>query len=330
MNCKSFIAASVLTLAFFAAPTVLAQVQPYQDFTCTSPIGDDLTDIRNVTVPAGESCELNGTVVAGNVTVLPGGQLDVEYATIYGNVEGDGAERITLYESAVGGDIVVNRGTGYFLIGYTDVAGSVLFDATNANCKLYAPRYSCLEVLDNLIGGELVVQNSSARGKAYGFRLEENTLQGDLWFQGNRGVGLVGDNFRIGGNLYFMNNVRKGIILRNEIDGNLICEGNQPPPAVRDNNVLGDIACASPDCREGGGKPGKVNKGGKDGDREKDGDRDREEDDEDGDKDNDGDRDREEDRDDENDDHDGDCRDHDHDGDDDRDGDSKRRRGRGR
>jgi hypothetical protein len=153
------------------------------DFDCPPDRGAEVIDGNIIVV--GE-CRLEGTLVKGNVFLEDNGGLGTEAATIIGNIQTDGAERVRVSATTVNGDIQL-----------TGVNGT-----------------SRSEVVDSMIGGTLNIEDNTAQ-----FVLEGNVVGSDLKANFNGGgVNIQG----------------------NDIDGNLQCQGNDPPPTGGDNVVGGN------------------------------------------------------------------------------------------
>lgn len=185
MNTKimltAFVAAFASAGAVLAAPTSTT-------YNCTGSVGA-VTISKNVVVPSGRSCRLNGTVITGNVTVRSNAKLDVQGgALIGGDLIGQAAANISFVDSTVGGNFQVddlgsvNSSADHCLtVGASTIAGDLLIDSVEASlddddhdnhhgsCGHQAPpapqpEVVCLELDSNFIGGSLVVQNASAEG----------------------------------------------------------------------------------------------------------------------------------------------------------------------
>jgi hypothetical protein len=258
MNRKGILAAVATFITLIGAPSVMAQTT-----YCTEPIVGGVI-VGDVVVPAGQSCELDDTLVSGSVTVLSNASLDADNAIIGADVIGQGAAHISLFESdAI--NVQVDHGSGSFYIVSSFISGDVTFDHTSAYCNT-SPDLACFEVMSNTIAGSVTVQNSSAScpcggssgdpglglglglgdllpgtlddTQCHAFRIEQNIdIGGDLIFYGNCGTSIISDN-PIGGDLVFQCNQGKGHILRNIIAGDLVVSNNSPAPEVADNVLL--------------------------------------------------------------------------------------------
>ena len=184
---------SVLVAIIVGAILLPASISSAEDFDCPPSRGTEVVDGNIVVVGA---CSLDGTLVKGNVFLEDNGDLLAGGVTIIGNVQTDGAERVRIRFSDVGGDIQ--------LTGVDGLEHS--------------------EVLDSIIGGTLDVADNPAR-----FELKRNVVDSDL--KANVNVGGVAIRFNeIGGNLQCQGNVPPPTGGDNIVDGNKEdqCENLQP------------------------------------------------------------------------------------------------------
>jgi hypothetical protein len=183
-----------LVSALFCGGAVFgAQSAEAEDFDCPPNRGAEIVDGNIIVVG---TCSLDGTLVKGNVLLEDAGDLLADAATIIGNVQTDGAERVRLYVTTVNGDVQL-----------TGVDGT-----------------SRSEVLDSVIGGTLNIENNSAE-----FLLEGNLVNSDLKANVNSGGVTIRDN-DIGGNLQCQGNAPPPTGENNVVDGNKEdqCENLQP------------------------------------------------------------------------------------------------------
>lgn len=159
-----------LTLGLVAVAPVYAD-----DVRCTGSIGGTTVD-GNVIVPKNRSCTLNGTYVKGNVEVRDDAKLLIRSgAKVNGNVQSDGAARVRIRDSEIGGDVqltgidfteqslIVNSQVGGtvdwfdnsapFLLRFTEVDSDVKVNQNSARASVF----------DNVIGGNLQCQSNEPR-----------------------------------------------------------------------------------------------------------------------------------------------------------------------
>ena len=155
-------------------------------------------------VPVGKTCDLIGTTVTGNVTVL--GSLVAVRAHISGNLSGNHAESLALIDTTVGGNLLADHTTG-------------------------GPNFICGSTID----GNLTIQQSSSQSYwQIGPELDGSVGAGVV----TDGVGCTG--VTVGLNLVFQNNLGGGDITDNQIAGNLDCHNNTPAPTGGGNTVGGN------------------------------------------------------------------------------------------
>jgi hypothetical protein len=146
---------------------------------------------NNVTVPRGQTCELSGATILGNVTVQTAGSVAFESpGTVGGN----------LFVGQLAG---ASEGTGWAISGAATAnqAASMTFQGTVHG------------ILAN--DGDLVINATTG----------DPAVAGD-WFIGQLG----GPPQEIGGSVFLTNNQVPIFILDNHIKRNLVCQGNNPPP----------------------------------------------------------------------------------------------------
>jgi hypothetical protein len=105
MVCRSFSKACALGALSFLAMTTPAVAG---ETDCRGTIGAGTLD--DVRVPRGASCELQGTVVNGNVSVARDAVLHARAIRVAGDVQGERAARVTVAESNIGGSFTVTNG----------------------------------------------------------------------------------------------------------------------------------------------------------------------------------------------------------------------------
>jgi hypothetical protein len=156
------------------------------DIQCTSPIGSRTID-GNVIVPENRSCTLTGTYVKGNVELRDGAQVMMRSsANVIGNVQTDGAARVRIRNSEIGGDVQL---TGI------DFSQESL-------------------VIDSVVGGTVDWSDNSAP-----FLIRYSRVDSDVKVNQNGGQARIFDNV-IGGNLQCQSNEPPPKGARNVVGGN--------------------------------------------------------------------------------------------------------------
>jgi hypothetical protein len=197
------------------------------DFSCSGLVVDGT--FQNVLVPSGESCEMFGSTVRGNVTVfedadlfmsvfededfnflpssvggnlkaLEGAQVEVAEISIEGNFEADKASLVIIHATEVGGNVVIK--------GSSDFGGEGL-------------------------PGKIVLSRSEVEGNV---QLFENPANSEVELN------------EFGQNLQVFKNQGVTQIFANTVGGNLQCFDNEPDPITVGNTVSGntDGECQGP------------------------------------------------------------------------------------
>ncbi|HTZ86133.1 MAG TPA: alpha/beta hydrolase domain-containing protein [Solirubrobacteraceae bacterium] len=151
--------------------------------SCSTQVGFSQVITGNVKgkllVKAGQSVELTSTAkVSGNVTVKPGGALDVEGATLSGTVSAKGAALVRICGADIAGSVKAVASTGSVVIGdggecsANDLHGALTVKSNTAGVKL--------------VGNQM---HSSAKvtGNDGGTAVTGNTVAGSLTVTGNSG-----------------------------------------------------------------------------------------------------------------------------------------------
>ena len=188
-----------------------------QTTMCTTTLGPIM--VGNLAVPAGAVCVLDGTRVAGNVTVQSGN----------GTVESGGV--LTTTTASVGVGPTIN--------------GNVIVEADGIAVlrvsALVKGNYQCNQCSYADLHGATVKGNFQDNGMLEGAFLDGGTIGGNLEivnsFGGTFGFSVSG--FSVGGNLLFEGNLGEpsSVISTNTIKGNLRCDGNTPPPTGAGNSA---------------------------------------------------------------------------------------------
>lgn len=158
-----------LSLGVAALGLVAAETAAAQDRVCRGVLGRVLAD--TVTVPAGATCALRGTLVRGDVILGRGSSLNTNRAIVFGSIKGDRARML-------------------LVAGQTRIAGSIEWKLSGEAM-----------VLGALIDGDIKLEENTGRLTAI-----ENIVQGDIQVEKNRSVIVIQGN-RIDGNLKCQENV---------------------------------------------------------------------------------------------------------------------------
>jgi hypothetical protein len=207
----------------------LAAPAAHADETCTGTIGA-VPVVGNVIVPPGASCELLGTTITGNVIVNQDSQLLTENANVAGNIQGEGALRIRIYNTLVT-NIQLEKVTLRIIIG------------SDRTCKA-----------DPLVLGNIqLTENSAAIG------ICKMSVSEDVQLDKNTGVigvfdNTVGENLRVADNTHIVrlrrnevgenmqvnkNTGTRTILTENTVGMVLQCSDNVPPPIGFGNTAVG-------------------------------------------------------------------------------------------
>jgi hypothetical protein len=258
---KAFLVGAIVATGLVAAGTAQSGER-----RCDGLIGPE-TVPDNLVVPSGETCDLGGTVVLGNVTVEPDAVLLAAEADLRGNLTVGSDSFVDLLESTVAGTLELRDSFGVLIgggsIGNLDSNGSELirpFGATIAgNVKvvggsttvtgnglavggnLEATGIDLFDLSDSTVNGTFAV-----RGTGRGSFFCNNTLNGNSEFTSNRTelrIGAPGQacgGNRLNGNIVVARNQAQIEISDNDVGGNLTCRGNSPPPVGGGNRVQGN------------------------------------------------------------------------------------------
>lgn len=130
---------------------------------------------HNVTVPAGQHCDITGATITGNLTVETGASAEVTSSTtIDGNYICNDCDYADLHDSTVGGNYLISG------------------------------EFSGSDIVGDTIDGNLQITLSSAVD--YHFKIDSNNVGGNLTFNDNTGTSTITNN-TIGRNLQCQNNV---------------------------------------------------------------------------------------------------------------------------
>jgi hypothetical protein len=183
-----------------------------------------------VEIRPGTSCVLNGTIIVGNLLVRRGARLVANQATIYGNVQAEGAALVQLNDrTRVGGDVQGKKTRAVIVRSDSRVGGHILIQEATAPARVNA-----LLVQRVVVAGDIQIEKSSGKIRVIG-----NTIGGDLQIVENLTGAYSAVNNRMQGDLQFFKNNGRGVINGNRVGGNLQSKENSPAPVVRRNLVRG-------------------------------------------------------------------------------------------
>jgi hypothetical protein len=204
----------------------LAAPAAHADTTCNGTIGTGVI-VGNVIVPPGASCELLGTTVTGNVLFGQGSKLLTENANVAGNIQGEGAARVWIYNTAVT-DIQLKKVTRQIIIG------------SDRTC-----------VADPLVLGRIQLEENSAR-----ISICKMSTRQDVQLTKNSGPILVDRNIigedlqaadntqlvrirfnTVGANMEVIKNTGGVILNQNTAGMRIQCNDNVPPPTGSGNTA---------------------------------------------------------------------------------------------
>ena len=179
--------------------------------------------VANVVVPGHASCQMNGTQVAGHVTVETGGVLRAGINTaIAGDVVVSRHATFSISKASIAGDVACRR-CGWLGIFETDVGGSVhSIGAGEAVFVEISSVVGDLEVVGGAAGAPITITRGSVFGDLFlshnggslemtrqevegdarivdnvspiGFSLQENIIRRDLLFSRNSGPSALNSN----------------------------------------------------------------------------------------------------------------------------------------
>lgn len=158
------------------APIASATVDT-RDRRCTGVLGAETVN-RDLRVPPGETCTLNGTRVRGDVRVQENANLIANDATIEENLEGTRPGQVDVGSSRIDGDAKLNRGESVELTG------------TTVGNRVEVTQYSGpVQIADNTVGED--VRANRNRG---GVTITGNRIGEDLECNRNNPPPTGGDN----------------------------------------------------------------------------------------------------------------------------------------
>ena len=268
--------AKAAVFSSFVLAGLLAGASPAlaDDTICTGAVGP-VTVPGNLIVPEGQVCELAGTRVLGNTKVEESAELYAEQAQLLGNVtDVDPGGYVGLFESRVGGNVRLNESLGVsseastiggniesWAADFIDLFGvsiggdvsarggetAVFGEDLEVGGDLIAEENDYFDLYDSVVNGSFYVRSTQSGSIFCG-----NTLNGNPEFTGNMTLLTIGspvqacDGNRVNGNIIVVNNQAAAQISDNDVNGNLVCRANVPPPLGAGNRVGGN---AEGQCR---------------------------------------------------------------------------------
>ena len=150
------------------------------DEVCAGSLGAVTVD-DNLVVPDGATCDLDGTVVKGNILIEPNATLRASMITVEGNIQTDdgGAAEVTVVDSLVDGDVQVFDSVAASTSG-TRVGGNVQYEGNDGD----------LAVLSSEVDGDVQVFDNDGGTKV----IRANIIGGNLQCEGNDPIPHGGDN----------------------------------------------------------------------------------------------------------------------------------------
>ncbi len=184
------------------------------DVTCSGTLGVGPV-VGNVIVPAGASCQLLGTgPITGNVQFGQDSKLLTENATVVGNIQGEGARRVWIYNTIVT-DIQLKKVTFQIIIG------------SDRTCKA-----------DPLVLGRIQLEENSAN-----IGICKMSTRQDVQLTKNTGRILVDDN-TIGEDLQVAENTQHVRMRLNEVGENIEVIKNTGGVMLNANTAGMSIQCS--------------------------------------------------------------------------------------
>jgi subtilisin family serine protease len=135
--------------------------------------------VKDLQVPQGANCTLNGTLVQGNIKVEKDASLTVQGVTVIGNIQGEGARLVeVLAGSTVWGSIQVKQG-GLVRIENASVNGDIRLESNKG----------VVSVMSNQVGGNIQVFQTVGD-----VTIANNIVNGNLQCKGNSPSPSGGNN----------------------------------------------------------------------------------------------------------------------------------------
>ena len=141
--------------------------------------------LPSLEIPAGETCDLIGTIIEGDLTISTGASLEAISIEVGGNITGQGAVEVNLESVTAGGNIQLSGGT---LVDITNgtVSGNVQL---TGNGEGSTDSGNGVSVSDMVIEGDLQVSQNT--GDVY---ISTNAVMGNLQCEGNNPAPTGEDN----------------------------------------------------------------------------------------------------------------------------------------
>jgi hypothetical protein len=174
-----------LALNLLAAATLVGGLSTpvrADDVHCPLHLGNVTID-GNVLIAA--PCELDGTIVKGNVHLYSGGSLVATGVRVNGNIQAERADFVDVTTSTIGGSVQLDELVGDLsVIEGSEIGGSVQLKANRSR----------LEVLDSEVGADVQAFDNTG-----GVLILGNVIDGNLQCKSNSPAPVGGSN-RVGGN----------------------------------------------------------------------------------------------------------------------------------
>jgi hypothetical protein len=152
-------------------------VTPAADVTCDGLLA--ATTVSHLWVPAGVTCNLNGTQVEATITVAAGAVLVARRVQVGGNIYAEEATQVSIMGgSTIGGSVYINQSGGATVLN-SRIYGNLHFGHNHGEIVSH----------NNYIGGSLL-----AVGNQGGLRVQRNRIDGNLHCKGNHPAPTVNGN----------------------------------------------------------------------------------------------------------------------------------------
>lgn len=191
----------------------------------------------NVIVPTGLTCVILFAEVRGNVVARPGSKVFIAFSEVRGNVEVKaGALANSFFDVSIGGNYTcdgcrVLEATDVQIGGNVDVVGLRPFGTSDQGFGTF--------IGSSEVGGNVTIRDSQGEaGTLNDFEVSDTRIGGNLTFANNLidGIGLIERNF-VSGNVAVLKNAGPMNIADNDVQANLECFENEPPPASAANDA---------------------------------------------------------------------------------------------
>jgi hypothetical protein len=175
----------------------------------------------NVVVPEGETCDISGSTVTGNITALSGSHLFANANTVGGNIQADGAATVQIIGGSVGSGIGISDGI--------DGPNSSDFTVRSVNVT------QDIKLTRNT-GGILIYQNVLPNGSIV---VADNNVQFQMNITENNVTGNINVTKNIGASIFMAANVlprKDPLDPTSDGPGNIKIEDNDPSFIFLANN----------------------------------------------------------------------------------------------